>query len=275
MIHEMDTDGDGTIDLEEFQTMILQTLRGFGQGDATEQEELKEYESRYMRQLEIQRDRVKAKIVKRGFADELEEKLPSLEQMAMKRHHQSFPFAQDKRVDTAPILELGPRPGPVDAVPGSSGNPRPRVGSGTGGVRSPMAANLMQEARQRLSRLETRYQVNDDASEAVLGEARSIGFGSSTPRDHATVDGADYLIANGIDGTPRSQGSVRGYEPPEGVPQASGLGANEEQRLHQLLAEAERRRRGVPLGSDAGDANAVSSQDGLRMARLQAELQRR
>ena len=50
LVADMDTDGDGEISLEEFQSMVLKTLRGFidGDGDATGSQHLQEYERRYM-----------------------------------------------------------------------------------------------------------------------------------------------------------------------------------------------------------------------------------
>ena len=262
-----------------FHSTTPQTLRGIGRGDESEAAELKEYESRYMRQLELQRDRVKAKLIKQGGGDDLEEQPPTLEQMAQARHQQAFPLANDKRVDTAPISALRPRTGPAAGAPSSQpGRPRPDAAAS---VRSPMAANLMAEAQQRLNQLESRYKIHDDTTEAVLGEARR-GVGADSP----ALPVGPVTVANGsgkdlmANGTPRSAGggAGRGLGRPEDVPQASGLGTNDEQRLYQLMAEAERRSRGLSRGSaGAGDANAnsVSAQDGLRIARLQAELQRR
>jgi len=273
MINEMDTDGDGTIDLEEFQTMIIRTLRGFADGDNTEQEDLKEYEARYMQQLSRQRDRLKAHLLS-DFGDDLfEDAAPTMEQMAVKRHEQSFPHARERRIDTGFLADLGPPPQPASASSVAASRPPP--GAGAEGVRSPMAANLMAEAQRRLAGLESRY-AHEVHSDALLGAARS-GSGSGSER---SLPGGP-LSGNGSSahGTPRTYGAPRSsHRRGEEALQASGLGADEEKRLYALMAEAQRRRSVPQRGAEGvgGEVGSnVSSQDGLRLARLEAELRHR
>ena len=90
MIRQMDTDGDGAIDLEEYTTMVLKTLRGFMDGDASGQQDVKEYENRYMQSLEKQRERVRARIDEHRLDTKAERRV-SAEEMALRNHIRAHP----------------------------------------------------------------------------------------------------------------------------------------------------------------------------------------
>jgi len=324
MIHEMDTDGDGTIDLAEFQTMMLKTLRGLLAGDDSGQQDLREYEAKYFETLDRQRERVKARLIEQGASHKLHRTEPSLEQMAISRHQQSFPDATANR--TAPHAAA---PSSTYLAPIQSASFQAQKTKGKNGTSGPLASYRVSDTQRNMALLHAREheQRNEDEGSVDTRNAHTrhdtrnahtrdirlssqdlLGQPIAASRDtNAGILSQDFRASRAPQGSRGSRGSRGSSSPsPSDTPSyeaatpppnththtnyggtqerpyepslSSGLGASEEQRLYQLVAEAQRRRneQDIRVGTDAGTrAEAQSSQDALRIARLEAEMQRR